>query len=107
MDLLRQGCWREEALAIGYTDRHGAATHRTIWPLAIVYLNRMLVVLARCCLRDDFRMFRVERITSVVQTGIAFRPRRAILLRDYMARLHAPQGGEPLPERYSGSWPSS
>ena len=50
MDLLRQGCWREEALGIGYTDRHGAATQRTIWPFAIVYLERMLVVLARCCL---------------------------------------------------------
>jgi len=92
MDLLRQGCWREEALAIAYTDRRGAATHRTIWPLAIVYLDRMLVVLARCCLRDDFRMFRVERITSVIPTGIMFRPRRAILLRTYLAQLHAGPG---------------
>lgn len=89
MDLLRQSCWREEALAIGYTDRHGATTQRTIWPLAIVYLERMLVVLARCCLRDDFRMFRIERITSVTHTGISFRPHRAKLLRTYLAQLHA------------------
>jgi predicted DNA-binding transcriptional regulator YafY len=100
MDLLRQACWREEALAIGYADRHGAATQRTIWPLAIVYLDRMLVVLARCCLRDDFRMFRVERITSVTHTGVTFRPRRATLLRTYLARLDAgPEDGQPIAER--------
>lgn len=92
MDLLRQGCWREEALAIGYTDRDGAVTHRTIWPLAIVYLDRMLVVLARCCLREDFRMFRAERITAVSETGITFRPRRAALLRTYLARLDEQSG---------------
>lgn len=106
MDLLRQGCWREEALAIEYMDRHGTATRRTIWPLAIVYLNWMLVVLARCCLRDDFRMFRVKRITSVMHTGITFRPRRAILLRTYLAQLHAPQDEGPSLERDSGRLPS-
>ena len=41
----------------------------------------MLVVLARCCLRDDFRMFRADRIAAVAATGISFRPRRAALLR--------------------------
>lgn len=87
MDLIRQGCWHEEQLDISYTARDGAVTRRTIWPLAIVYLDRMLVVLARCCLREDFRIFRVDRITSVVATGASFRPRRAALLRTYLARL--------------------
>lgn len=87
MALVRACCWREEALTIDYVDRDGAATSRTIWPLAIVYLDRMLVVLARCCLRDDFRMFRADRIAAVAATGISFRPRRAALLRDYGARL--------------------
>ena len=87
MALIRACCWREEALTIDYVDRDGAATSRTIWPLAIVYLDRMLVVLARCCLRDDFRMFRADRIAAVAATGISFRPRRAALLRDYGARL--------------------
>lgn len=89
MALVRACCWREEALTIDYVDRDGAATSRTIWPLAIVYLDRMLVVLARCCLREDFRMFRADRIASVAATGISFRPRRAALLRDYGERLAA------------------
>jgi predicted DNA-binding transcriptional regulator YafY len=88
MARIRDGCWREQAIVIGYTDRHGVVTTRTIWPLAIVYLDKMLVVLARCCLREEFRMFRAERITSVDATAASFRPRRAALLRAYLAELN-------------------
>lgn len=91
MDTIRAACWREEVLEIAYTDRQGAATVRRIWPLAIVYLDNMLVVLARCCLREAFRMFRTDRISAVVSVGGSvdgsFRPRRAALLRDYRAGL--------------------
>lgn len=87
MGLIREGCWREEALAIRYTDRAGEATERTIWPLAIVYLDRMLVVLAWCCLREGFRIFRAERITAIESTGASFRPKRAALLRTYLVEL--------------------
>jgi predicted DNA-binding transcriptional regulator YafY len=87
INLIRQSCWREEALNIAYIDGSGAVTRRTIWPLAIVYLDRMLAVLAHCCLRDDFRIFRVDRLTTAAATGTSFRPRRAALLRVYLARL--------------------
>lgn len=89
MALLRQGCWREEALTIGYTARDGGVTERTIWPLAIVYVDGMQVLLARCCLRDDFRMFRIDRISAMTGTGVSFRPKRAALLRTYLAHLDA------------------
>ncbi|TWI65418.1 HTH domain-containing protein [Pseudoduganella lurida] len=89
MAMIRTACWREEALEIGYKDREGAVTSRTIWPLAIVYLDRLLVVLARCCLREDFRMFRADRITAVALAGSSFRPKRVALLREYQAGLDA------------------
>ena len=92
MDLIRQSCWREEALEIGYSDRENVATQRTIWPLSVVYVDKILVVLARCCLRDDFRIFRVERMTAVETTGISFRPRRAGLLKAYLAKLNDKSG---------------
>lgn len=88
MQLIRDACWHERALVICYTDRNDAETTRTIWPLAIIYLERMLVVLARCCMREEFRMFRAERITSIESTEQSFRPRRAALLRSYLAVLN-------------------
>jgi predicted DNA-binding transcriptional regulator YafY len=87
MRVIREGCWREEALTIHYTDKGGEVTQRAIWPLAIVYFDSMLVVLAWCCLREDFRIFRAERIMTVENAGTSFRPRRVALLRTYLAKL--------------------
>jgi predicted DNA-binding transcriptional regulator YafY len=90
MRVIREGCWREEALAIRYSDKSGDVTDRTIWPLAIVYFDNMLVVLAWCCLREDFRIFRAERIMAVENTVTSFRPKRVALLRTYLAKLTTP-----------------
>jgi predicted DNA-binding transcriptional regulator YafY len=87
MRVIRECCWREEALKIRYSDRQGEVTDRVIWPLSIVYHDNMLVVLSWCCLRQDFRMFRAERMLQVEATSVSFRPRRVALLRTYLAQL--------------------
>lgn len=87
MDLVRQACWREEALAIRYTDKAGAISERAILPLAIVYTEGALTVLAWCCLREAFRMFRSDGISELRLPGTSFRPRRVVLLREYLAEL--------------------
>jgi predicted DNA-binding transcriptional regulator YafY len=91
MRAIREGCWREEAVTIRYADKAGAVTERNIWPLAIVYLENILTVLAWCCLREDLRMFRAERIQTVEATKVSFRPRRVALLRRYLAELTTPE----------------
>jgi predicted DNA-binding transcriptional regulator YafY len=75
MATIREACWHERALLIEYEDRHGMASTRTLWPLSIVYVERRFVLLAYCCLRQDFR------------TDASFRPRRAALLRAYRTKL--------------------
>lgn len=86
-DDVREACWNEQALAIRYGDKACAATERTILPLALVYAERRMTVLAWCRLRQDFRMFHLDRISAVERTGESFRPRRAVLLREYLERL--------------------
>lgn len=88
---IREASWKERAIEIDYADKDGAATTRRIWPLAIVWMEQAFVVLAWCCLRQDFRMFRPDRIGAVRPAEESFRPRRAALLRDYVARLRAPR----------------
>lgn len=92
LDTIRHACWREEAVHIRYADKGHAVTERTILPLAIVYADRTLTVLAWCCLREDFRMFRSERILELRTPGTSFRPRRVALLRDYLAKLREREG---------------
>ncbi|MFV0513971.1 MAG: helix-turn-helix transcriptional regulator [Jhaorihella sp.] len=87
LDLIRSACWREQALRIRYADQAGAKTSRMIYPLALMYAERTLTLLAWCCLREDFRMFRGDRIAHVADTGASFRPRRAALLREYLGKL--------------------
>lgn len=88
--LLRQACWDEQAVRIGYTDLKGAVTQREIWPLGLSASERHLMLLAHCRLRMDFRIFHVSSIHTAQLTGDSFRPRRVSLLRDYVARCHSP-----------------
>ncbi|UYW28971.1 helix-turn-helix transcriptional regulator [Methylorubrum extorquens] len=92
METIRAGCWREEALALRYSDRDGAVTERQILPLSIVYLDSKMTLLAWCCLREAFRMFRLDRIEEVRMAGSSFRPRRVTLLRSYLAELRVRAG---------------
>ena len=67
-----RGCvrrWEEVALDLIYRDRAGAETKRRIWPLATVYLEQSVMLLAWCCLRHDYRMFKSDRIVDVILTG--------------------------------------
>lgn len=89
LQAIREACWAEQSLAISYVDKGQTTTERTILPLAIVYTDHALTLLAWCCLREAFRMFRLERIVELSPTGASFRPRRAALLRDYLADLQA------------------
>ena len=89
VSLLREASWQERAVIIGYVDALGQRTDRQVLPLAIVYLERMLVLLAWCCLRQDYRKFRVDRIVDVTMTEESFRPRRVPMLRDFVAYLNA------------------
>ena len=89
MAMLRSACWAEEVLGIRYVDADGAATQRRIKPLALAYHQNVLALLAWCCLREDYRIFRADRIEAVERTDESFRPHRASLLRDYLQRLQA------------------
>jgi predicted DNA-binding transcriptional regulator YafY len=87
MQTIREACWKEVALQIRYTDKQGLQTERAVFPLSIVYVQGMLVLLAWCCLREDFRMFRIERLLAAEATSTSFRPRRVALLRTYLNQL--------------------
>ena len=65
----------------------GQLTDRRIWPLGTVFLDREVMVLAWCCLRQDFRRFKVHEMSNVRLTDESFRPRRVPLLRQFLEHL--------------------
>ncbi|WP_424939432.1 helix-turn-helix transcriptional regulator [Aliiroseovarius sp. S253] len=62
-------------LALTYADEQGAKTTRTIRPLALWLWRNGWTVVSWCELREDFRMFRVDRIEGFT-TGDRFREER-------------------------------
>ncbi|MDB5614120.1 MAG: hypothetical protein JWQ22_1773 [Devosia sp.] len=89
LQFIREACWKENALSIRYSDKGQSVTERTILPLAVMYTDKTLTVLAWCCLREAFRMFRTDRMTEIRLAGTSFRPRRASMLREYLAELNS------------------
>lgn len=49
-------------LRIGYSDESGRVTERTVRPLGLWFWGKVWTLVAWCELRDDFRMFRLDRI---------------------------------------------
>ncbi len=86
---LRAAIRAERVICIGYADQKGTPSTRDIYPLGIVFFESTLVVSSWCLLRQDFRTFRLDRITSFSETGQSFRPKRVPLLRELFAKFKA------------------
>ena len=98
--MIREACWDERALDLTYRDTAGQITRRRIRPLSVVFLDRTLMLLAWCCLRQGFRRFHLEMMEQITLTDESFRPRRVALLREFRTELLAsPQPA--LPTRNS------
>lgn len=82
-------------LLLDYTDEKGNRTERVIRPLGLWFWGSVWTVVAWCELRDDFRMFRLDRITGM-QEGASFKPERGRKLQDFyrlMEERHGPEHG--------------
>ena len=61
---LRRAIRAEEKLALRYVDKKGAASARTVWPIAVGFFEAAEVMVAWCEARQDFRHFRLDRIAA-------------------------------------------
>lgn len=89
MTAIRGACWTEHALLITYRDLGGTITQRRVFPLAVLYFERAVMLLAFCHLRHDYRKFHVTQIISAETLAECFRPQRVRLLNMYVADLRA------------------
>ena len=56
-----------------YRDAGDQHSERTVRPLGLNFWGKVWTLIAWCELRDDFRMFRIDRIEAVTEAG-RFRP---------------------------------
>ncbi len=80
---IRQAIRLQKVCHIFYKDGKGKASERTIYPFGLTFFDEVQVVMAWCCLREDFRHFRVDRIQSIQVTAQTYSPNKQTLLQDW------------------------
>jgi predicted DNA-binding transcriptional regulator YafY len=93
LDRLEHAVEGRERLVLGYSDAEGALTERPVRPLGLWFWGKVWTLVGWCELREDFRMFRVDRIREAAADG-TFRAERGKELRDFYAR-GVPEGYRP------------
>ena len=84
---LRRALREERQIWLGYRDKSGATTERTVYPFAIGYFEGHQTLAAWCTLRQDFRSFRVDGITALDLLDMPLpEPRRTLFHRWASAR---------------------
>ncbi|MFA6265706.1 MAG: YafY family protein [Pseudolabrys sp.] len=84
---VRDAIRRERKLDIDYSDGGKAATRRTIWPFAVGFFEQARIVAAWCELRQDYRHFRIDRITTITETGTRYPRRRVTLMKEWQQQM--------------------
>lgn len=84
---LRVGLADREVLALTYRDGTGQLTLRRVRPLGVEYWGHVWTLTAWCEMREDFRVFRCDRIEAVAGTGERFRDQPGRTMADFIAQL--------------------
>lgn len=79
LERAREAMRNERAVTLEYEDAEGRFTTRTVWPVQLAYYEQKEIVVAWCCLRQDFRMFRTDRIKTFEVTEHPYGRKRAEL----------------------------
>lgn len=93
LDALELAAGACDRLVLEYCDAQGAASQRPVHPLGIWFWGQVWTLVAWCELRNDFRVFRVDRITDCRVEG-RFKPAPERALSVFFARQ---RGCHPAP----------
>jgi predicted DNA-binding transcriptional regulator YafY len=77
---------RERKLGFDYEDSGGARSARIVWPFALGFFDKVRILVAWCETRNDFRHFRVDRISALDSREERYPRRRQALLKEWRER---------------------
>ena len=92
LDVVQAAVDAPERIAFDYTDEEGRASKRTIRPLGLWFWGKVWTTVGWCELRQDFRMFRVDRMADPVDRLGPFRADAGQRLKDFYAQMQRGRG---------------
>lgn len=87
IDALEEAADKRLRLTLSYADAGGVETERVVRPLGLWFWGKVWTLVAWCELRNDFRMFRADRIKDMY-TGERFHDERGKRLVDFYATVN-------------------
>ena len=84
---IRQAVRDQRKVHVVYTDRAGSTQERVIWPLIIGFVDSQRFVSAWCELRQDFLLFRVDRIQNAAVLDEHYPGNRRQLAKEWRRRF--------------------
>jgi predicted DNA-binding transcriptional regulator YafY len=92
VEQLREWIRLGRKLRIGYRDEQGRVSERTIWPVLIGYADTIRLLAAWCELRQEFRHFRMDRITAASFIGEPYELQRRTLMTRWKQHMKKTRG---------------
>jgi predicted DNA-binding transcriptional regulator YafY len=87
LKLLRQAMQQQMKLRIVYRDSKDADSERIIWPIAVAFFDSRRIIAGWCELRQDFRMFRADRIQRTELLADRYPGQRRELVRQWRRQV--------------------
>lgn len=109
-DSLSDAVSHRRVIAFDYLSLADAQSQRRVHPLGLFYWGGKWTLAAWCCLREDYREFRIDRISHLDVLSETFEARPDISLATYLQfqerqyrEKHVPSGSESTDTRVSGA----
>lgn len=90
---LRSALRRERKVDFTYRDAEGKPSTRVVWPIAVTFYDRVRVLAAWCELRQDYRHFRLDRMSDLHIQEAPYPRRRRALMKEWRTLEDAPKIG--------------
>jgi predicted DNA-binding transcriptional regulator YafY len=100
LTVIAAACRESECLRFAYQSRDGTESRREVEPHSLVNLGRRWYLVAWDRRREDWRTFRIDRLTRPAATGVRFGPRK-LPAKD--AARYVEQGISRAPNRFEAS----
>ncbi|MDQ1185364.1 helix-turn-helix transcriptional regulator [Agrobacterium larrymoorei] len=88
---IRDAIRSQAKIQIDYADEQGRYSRRIVWPFALAFFDQVRVLLGWCELRQDYRSFRADRISSFTLLEARYPKRREVLLKGWRQMMKARQ----------------
>ncbi|MEM8987109.1 MAG: YafY family protein [Pseudomonadota bacterium] len=95
IDEIEKAVEARRRIVLSYRDVKSVTTDRAVRPLGLWFWGKVWTLIAWCDLRNDFRMFRIDRI-GALSVGAAFRPEKGKMLADFYRTMET-HGAPPSP----------